>query len=103
MSGGEPVRFVALLGRIRHSSGEHGDGRIRPEDILDPAVERRDVRAGLDARARVLGERDPGTGEQPQERVSLALDLALTDALDLALADALELAAIDELLHERGE
>ena len=50
-------------------------------------------------RALALAERDPCAGEQPNQHLAEALQLALAEALQLALVEAL----LEDPLHERGE
>ncbi|XYH95851.1 hypothetical protein ACMHYB_50005 [Sorangium sp. So ce1128] len=84
--------------------GRGGDssGSLRPEDVVDPAVERRDLRACLDARALVVGEHEPCTRKQPQQRVPLTLELVAVRHRreDGELGLLLRLGRVDDLGHD---
>src|SRR5262245_13174643 len=53
------------------ASGENLGRGLCPEDVVDPAVEGRGVRARLDARAIGIGESDPGAEQRSNERITL--------------------------------
>src|SRR5438132_274524 len=63
--------------RCSAASGEHIDGALRPEDVVDPSVERFCIRARFDASPFVVRERDSCTHKETEERFAPGLDLPL--------------------------